>query len=67
MIRGDEQVATLWISFLSAIAEPLFCQTPAQHIQRKSKTVAPESKIPLKSGIIFTVNGQEIKIEANKN
>ena len=33
----------------------------------KSKTVAPESKIPLKSGIIFTVNGQEIKIEANKN
>ncbi len=33
----------------------------------KSKDVAPESKIPLKDGIIFTVNGQEIKIEANKN
>ena len=33
----------------------------------KSKTVVPENKIPLKNGIKFIVNGQEIKIEANKN
>ena len=32
----------------------------------KSKKVVPENKIPLKNGIKFIVNGQEIKIEENK-
>lgn len=32
----------------------------------KHKKVVPEDKIPLKNGITFIVNNQEIKIEANK-